>query len=286
MPLFTNGQIQSYKGYEHWYIGLNLGTSSFYGDVSDRNSAFSNISPFSGDFYSDRNFMYGLMLTKKVNGLFWTRINLLASTLEGTNDNINLRFKSDVVEFSGMGMLNFSEIIGGENYERPVNVYAFVGAGLISYRSWKSMIDPDSIVETEGTGKSKAVNFVIPMGLGVDYRVTDQFTVTGEFALRRVGSDRLDAHSDREIRQEGYGMVSLGLHYQFEMPDGLFRRNIRHTGKSNDPAIRAYNKKKATVMKTKGYKKAIRDKRRLERQKKEWLIFQLFKKTRLDMATE
>lgn len=282
----AKGQIQGYRGYEHWYIGLNLGTSSFYGDISERSGAFSNINPFSGNFYQDRDFMFGLMLTKKINGVFWTRLNLLAGTMDASNSTGNLYFKSDVVEFTGIGMLSLTEIFLGEDITRPVNAYAFVGGGIVSYRSWKRMIDTDSLIDMEGTGKRKAVNFVLPVGLGVDYRVTDQFTLTGEFSIRRLGTDRLDAHSKDGSYREGYGLISLGLHYQFEMPEAIMKRNIRHTGKSTDPAIRAYNKKKAAVMKTKGYKQAKRDKRRLERQKKEWLILQLFKRSRLDMATE
>jgi len=282
----AKSQIQGYRGYEHWYIGLNLGTSSFYGDISERSGAFSNINPFSGDFYQDRDFMFGLMLTKKINGVFWTRLNLLAGTMDASNSTENLYFKSDVVEFTGIGMLSLTEMFLGEDITRPINAYAFVGGGIVSYRSWKRMIDTDSLIDMEGAGKRKAVNFVLPVGVGVDYRVTDQFTLTGEFSLRRLGTDRLDAHSKDGSYREGYGLISLGLHYQFEMPEAIMKRNIRHTGKSTDPAIRAYNKKKAAVMKTKGYKQAIRDKRRLERQKREWLILQLFKRSRLDMATE
>jgi hypothetical protein len=277
---------QGYRGYEHWYIGLNLGTSKFYGDISGKTSGFSNTNPFSGDFYNDRGFMYGLMLTKRFNGIFWTRLNLLTTTLGSENENLHLYFKSDLVEFSLSGIVSFSEMFGGHDPDRMLNVYAFAGAGMVSYRAWKRQLETDSLIETEGTGRRKAANMVFPFGVGVDYRITPQFTISGEISLRHLQTDRVDAHGGDRGMNEGYGYINLGLHYQFDMPEGLFRRNTRYNGKSTDPAIRAYNKDKATVMKTKAYKQAIRDKRRLEREKKEWLILKLFKKTRLDMATE
>ncbi|MFO7723893.1 MAG: outer membrane beta-barrel protein [Bacteroidales bacterium] len=279
-------QAQGYRGYEHWYIGLNLGTSKFYGDISGKTSGFSNASPFSGDFYNDRGFMYGLMLTKRFNGIFWTRLNLLTTTLGSENENLDFYFKSDLVEFSLSGIVSLSEMIGGNDPDRLLNVYAFAGAGMVSYRAWKRQLDTDSLIETEGTGSRKAANMVFPFGLGVDFRVTPEFTISGEFSLRHLQTDRVDAHGGDRGMNEGYGYINLGLHYQFDMPEGVFRRNTRYNGKSTDPAIRAYNKDKATVMKTKAYKQANRDKRKLEREKKEWLILKLFKKTRLDMATE
>jgi hypothetical protein len=279
-------QSQGYRGYEHWYIGLNLGTSKFYGDISGKNSGFSNSNPFSGDFYNDRGFMYGLMLTKRFNGIFWTRLNLLTTTLGSENESLNLYFKSDLIEMSLSGIVSISEMMGGHDPDRLLNVYAFAGVGMVSYRAWKRQMETDSLIETEGTGRRKAANMVFPFGLGVDYRVTPQFTISGEFTLRHLQTDRVDAHGGDRGMNEGYGYINLGLHYQFDMPEGLFRRNSRYNGKSTDPAIRAYNKDKATVMKTKAYRQAIRDKRRMEREKKEWLIMKLFKKTKLDMATE
>jgi opacity protein-like surface antigen len=277
--LSMQGQIEGYRSYEHWYIGLNLGSSNFYGDISGRNHAFN------GSFTGNRSFMYGITLTKRFNGVFWSRLNLLTGTIKSVNESMNLQFKSDAVEFSGLAMLSITEMLMGADQDRMFNIYAFVGPGLSNYRSWKREIDTDSLIETEGAGKAKTTSFIIPMGLGLDYRVTDQFTMTAEFSLRNIRSDRMDAHSQSDPIQEGYGNINLGFHYQFDMPEVLVRRG-KYNGKSTDPSIRAYNKKKATVMKTKAYKKANRDKRRMEREKKEWLILQLFKKTRLNMATE
>lgn len=282
----TKAQGNGYKGFEHWYIGLNLGTSKFYGDVSGRTSSFSNANPFSGSLYRDRDFMYGITLTKRFSGIFWTRFNLLAGALDAQENDLNLYFKSDIVEFSGVAMLSLSDIIGGADPQRRLNVYTYAGAGLLSYRAWKRQLANDSLIDTEGTGKHKASDFIIPMGIGVDYRINGQFTITGELSLRNVRSDRLDAHASVNAGQEGYGYINIGAHYQFDMPEGLFRGSKRYNGKSSDPALKAYNKRKATIMKTDGYRKGLRTKRKLERARKEWVFLKFFRKTHLDMATE
>ncbi len=282
----AKAQSQPYRSYEHWYIGISFGSANFYGDISGRNNTFSNINPFSGDFYRDRGFMYGLMMTKRFSGVFWTRLNLLTGTLGSQEDDLKLYFKSNLLEFSGICMINLSEVIGGSNPDRLFNAYAFAGAGLLSYSAWKRKVMGDSLIDSEGAGRRKALDFMIPMGIGIDYRINNQFTVNAEFTFRNLSSDRLDAHADGNKGQEGFGLISVGFNYQFDMPEGLFKRNTRHTGKSTDPAIRAYNRRKATVMKTEGYKQGMRNKRIFERQKREWLIMKLFKKTTLDMATE
>lgn len=279
-------ETQNYKSFEHWYLGLSLGTTKFYGDVSSRRNSFSNTNPFSGEFYSDRNFMYGLTLTKKFSGIFWTKMNLLTGTLSSSDETQDYYFKSDIVEISATGMLNLTDIFLGNDPQRPLNVYAYAGMGALSYRAWKRQQQTDSLIDTEGTGRNKALNLVIPLGIGAEYRITETFTVTGEFSLRNLRADNLDAHASINTSQEGYGYINLGLYYQFDMPEGLFRRNNRYNGKSSDPAIRAYNKRKSNIMKTDGYRKGLRVKRQLERERKEWLIFRFFKKTHLDMATE
>ena len=270
----------SYPNYEHWYISLNLGSSNFYGDISERRSAFS------GGLFGNRDFMYGLSLTKKFNGVFGMRMHLLTGQLTDVNEELNMHFRSEILELSATGMLNLTNIFLGENIDRVVDVYAFVGGGMLRHRSWKRDVDTDTLIEAYGTGRRRNNAFVIPMGAGAEFRVTPTFTVTTEITLRNVQTDRLDAHINMSNAQEGYGLFMLGLNYQFEMPAELMRRNTRHTGKSSDPALRAYNRRKATVMKTRGYREGMRDRRQYERQKREWLIFRIFRRTRLDMATE
>jgi hypothetical protein len=286
VPQSTSAQFSSYRSFEQWYIGISLGSTRFYGDISGRSHSYSQTNPFSGTFYQNRDFMYGISLTKRFGGVFWTRFNLLNGTLDSEEDDLNLYFKSDIVEFSGHAILNFTEIFLGADPQRPVNVYAYAGLGILSYRAWKRQIQTDSLIDTEGTGSQKALNIIIPLGIGVDYRVNSNFTVTGEFSLRNLRSDRLDAHSSVNTGQEGYGFINVGFHYQFDMPEGMFRNNNRYNGKSSDPAIRAYNKHKSNIMKTEGYREGMRAKRRIEWERKEWLILKLFKKTHLDMATE
>ncbi len=276
----TSAQNPAYERYEHWYLGLSLGSSNFYGDISERSRTFSS------PLFTDRNFLYGITLTKKFNNIFGARLNLLTGTFDDSRDELNFYFRSEAIEFSGIAMFSITGIILGNDPDRMINAYLFFGPGIIRYRSWKKSLTETDFLETEGTEGKKSTDFAIPIGFGVDYRLTDQFTITGELSFRNVRSDRMDAHTDDSRLQEGYGYINLGLHYQFDMPEGVFRRNSRYTGKSTDPAIRAYNKRKATVMKTKAYRDGLRAKRIHEREKKDWLIFKLFKKTRLDMATE
>lgn len=279
-------QTNTHRGYEHWYLGLNLGSSSFYGDISERKRGLSHSIPLTGNFYSNRNFMYGLTLSKHISPTFWARMNVLAGNISSERIDKGLYFKSNVVELSSIIMLNLSEMIWGRDRERIFKLYIFAGAGVTLHSSWKRDILTDTLVDSEGIGKNNASSLVIPAGMGLEYVVTDRFTIQGEFSLRNLGSDRLDAHTNETRSPEGYGFITIGLNYRIEMPESLWPRRNPYTGKSNDPALRAYNRRKAVVMKTDGYKRGIRDRRKFERQHREWFIFELFRKTTLDMAKE
>jgi hypothetical protein len=282
--LFSSGltfaQYPMYPRYEHWYLGLQLGSSNFYGDISERSSAFS------GGVFNNRKFMYGATFTKKFNALFGTRLNLLTGVLSDASEDLSLQFKSEVVEISALGYFGLTGAILGDDYDRPYDVFLYVGAGMLGHRTWKRDLLLDTLTETDGTGRKSSKAFMIPMGVVAEYRLASDFTITAEFTLRNVQTDRLDAHSSLDKNREGYGYIALGMNYQFDMPEGIFRRNSRHTGRSSDPALKAYNRKKKTVMKTRGYREGQRDKRRYQREKKDWLIFRIFKRSRIEMATE
>ncbi|MDT8309347.1 MAG: outer membrane beta-barrel protein [Bacteroidales bacterium] len=281
----VDAQITNYHFHEQWYVGLTLGSSTFYGDLTDKTNKLSRNNPFQQSFYNDRKFMYGLTMSKRVNGAFWLRANFLSGNIQSTKESVNMFFKSNMYEFSLIGMVNFSELIAGGDRDRPVNIYGFAGIGMASYASWKRDLFTDSLIRKVGNGKRNQ-EFLFPFGVGVDYKVNNYFTVNAEVSMRKVSGDDLDAHLDANGPFEGFGYLSVGINYQFDMPQGVFSTRKKYTGKSTDPALKAYNRNKKIVMKTKGYRKGMRYKRSMERKKKEWALVQMFKKTRVNIATE
>lgn len=283
----VNAQYSRYRFHEQWYFGVSLGSNSFYGDLTDRKNTFARNNPFQGDFYKDRKFMYGFDMTKRFNSIFYMRGSLIWGNIASTSETENMYFRSNMRELSISAMFNFSEIIMGEDPDRPLNVYGFIGIGSARYTTYKRDLITDTVVSSVGIGRDgKAKGILFPMGLGVNYQITDDICVNGEITLRRLEADNLDSHLDDAKQFEGYGYLSLGISYRFNMPQGMFWKPPTHNRKSSDPSLKAYNRKKRTSMQTTQHKKAVSLKKKMVRKKRQWAIVQFFKRSRLNVAKE
>jgi tetratricopeptide (TPR) repeat protein len=147
--------------------------------------------------------------------------------------------------------LNLSHLIGGYNPERVVNFKLIAGIGVVftqgmlTDQETGSLIDPgtlnpealDHLSEppdpTTGIGgrddelyyPDNVVTFNVPLGLGVDFRVSDQFEINLENIFCGTGSDAIDNFKDDAgnafFNNDMYNYTSLGLTYKFGQGDNL-----------------------------------------------------------------
>jgi hypothetical protein len=144
-----------------------------------------------------------------VRGTFgWSRIRGDDFRSQSTGDDAarfryirNLHFRNDIVELTGSGVIDLFEN-RGTFLRRPQLVpYAYAGLGIIYHNpraktpqnfgekggEWVSL----QPLETEGISYSR-VQFVIPGGVGVRYRLTDRFDFAFEVGFRYSFTDYLD----------------------------------------------------------------------------------------------
>lgn len=118
--------------------------------------------------------------------------------------NRNLRFRSDIVELSAVGVIDLFENRGTYLKRRDFSPYIFLGvAGF--YHNPKAANEAGEFVAlqplgTEGQFSSKGgypspykrLQLSIPFGLGVNYKLSRQFSLGYEIGWRKTFTDYLD----------------------------------------------------------------------------------------------
>ena len=260
---------------EEWNVGLGVGANTFYGDLTDKFNRFLSNTPFSKYFYQDRQAMAVFVLEKKINMYFGVRGYLSYGNIKSTKESDKQYFKAHLFEYSLSGTIDFTNLFGGYNRYRQWSIYGAIGIGFTESRTWKYDMISGKLIGTNGFGRPKheggkyvpMTETVLPMAVGFRYKFIPQFSMNIELALHPIRTDKLDATIADDSWWEGYGIIWLGFNYHFDLPDHwqIGNRNPRYNGRSNDPAIKAFNKRKAVVMKTKGYKKGLKRRKKMKR---------------------
>ncbi len=269
----ASGQLQAqghYRFTRSWNTSFFVGTTNFHGDVSDQTNSFQNSNPFSKYFYQDRRFGFGIYLDKMFNPYFGVRGILMYAAMKGTKESEKIYFTGNFFEYSLSAVLDFTNMFQGIDKYRKYQIYGFIGIGFTETRSELYNLHTDSLiykvgyhVPKEGRGPERLTELTMPVGLGGRYKVGKQFSVFAEFTSHVVFSNKIDAYPVEGTNYESVGMINVGITYFFRLPNHWSTGgNPRYNGKSSDPAIRKFNKRKRVVMQTKANKRAVKRRRR------------------------
>lgn len=263
---------------EEWSASGYISTSNFYGDLTDKSNRFFSNTPFSKYFYQDRQAVFGFALEKKINIYFGIRGNISYGNVKSTKESVKQYFTAHVFEYNLMGTVDFTNIFMGYNRYRSWSIYGFLGIGFTESRTWKRSMLTDKIVGTNGFGIPKKeggryipmTETVLPIGLGFKYQFVKEFSLNFEISLHPIRTDKLDATISDDTWRDGYGLISVGATYHFDLPDHwqVGNRRPRYNGKSSDPAIKAFNKKRHTIMSTKSSRRAMKKRYKPKRRRR------------------
>ncbi len=166
------------------------GNSSYFGELKDKKE------------YLDPKVNINVGLQYFLTSRISTRAELTFFQLRGTDVNSpdqsrvnrNLSFKSNNLELNVSGAIGLFPL-GQRFYQRPpINVYAFVGVGLL-YTNPKAELDGKKYalqpLQTEDVKYSR-FQFVIPYGIGARLKVNPFFNVALEGGYRLTFTDYLD----------------------------------------------------------------------------------------------
>ncbi len=183
--------------YENWDISTNLGLTQFYGDVSSHG--------FFKKLNGESSFSPDIKIRKMFNPYWGTGLSVFYTGLSSIKD---IKTDGTVVNYSLSGSyydanlflyVNLSNLLFNYKSTRKWNLFGTVGFG---YGMWNSMLT-DHITgisiksgTPNGTTTFATSGMVVPIGLGLNYRLSKHWGVQlgGEF--RTVLNDDVDVWHD------------------------------------------------------------------------------------------
>lgn len=216
-PAQQAGAIPVYVYSEHngWMISVHGGSNLFYGDVT--------VYPLwpAKEYNNERKWAMGVSLDKEFNTYVQARGNLIYGTLSGTKREYsngspaNIYFDATLFEYSAALKLTL-------NAENPFSVYCYGGLGFVHFRSQRKDLRTNAVLMSYGYDQnnnktSPTIEAMAPLGIGFDYRFTDNLSVNLDISLRIVNTDKLDAtiSNPNPFFQDMYGYTAIGLSYRF-----------------------------------------------------------------------
>jgi len=270
-------QAQTYRLSQQWKIGAYIGATKFYGDLTDNSNSILNNTPFSSYFYQDRKVAGSFYIEKWINPYVGIRGMFFGGELKSTQESSKQYFEANYFDYSLAMSLNFSSMIWGPDNNRNLSIYGFGGIGLSESRTWKYDMNTGKIIATNGFGdpnheggaRKPMTEMVFPVGLGISLFASNPLSVNIEGHLHYVTTNKLDATPVDGTTFETVGFISIGLVYSFNISGLRFGGGNYRTfeGRSNDPALREFNKRKRVVMQTKMSRKAMKKRKKFRHQR-------------------
>ncbi|MDP2721693.1 MAG: SPOR domain-containing protein [Bacteroidales bacterium] len=235
-----SGQTQSFKADQSytydWQFNYHLGFTQFYGDASN-NGYFKKLSGESG-------FGTGVTARKSLSSNFAVGATFLYSKLKShkiksaIGSAVDFTLSGNYTDGSVHLYVDLSNLFWGEA-NRKFNVYTTIGLGFASWNtqladnlSGQVIISGDT-VNGITTKKSGAV---IPVGLGINYLLGNNWALNFEGNLRSVMNDDVDMWADGfKFDQPFY--TQIGISYYFNAGGSKKERKVRgeRPRKSNQP---------------------------------------------------
>ncbi|RLD67065.1 MAG: hypothetical protein DRI84_03400 [Bacteroidetes bacterium] len=270
-------QAQNYRLSQQWKLGAYIGATKFYGDLTDNSNSILNNTPFSSFFYEDRKLAGSFYIEKWINPFVGIRGMFFGGSVKSTQESSKQYFEANYYDYSLLLTLDFTSMIWGADNGRNISIYGFGGIGLSESQTLKYDLTSGSILATngfgepkrEGSGRRPMTETVFPVGLGISLFASNPLSVNIEGHLHYVATNKLDATPVDGTNFESVGFISVGIVYSFNIKGLRFggRNYQTFEGRSNEPALREFNKRKRVVMNTKMNRKAMKKRKKFRHQR-------------------
>jgi hypothetical protein len=187
----------------NWSINLNIGFTSYYGDLSQYDMNFTNKLLF------ESKPAYGFKLTKQIKS-----VGVSGQVIYGgfkSDYKPEYTFETRIVEYSAQAGLNVASLV----YPRKTLKYGmefYVGLGQFIFNtSVDGLQDGQQIPDAYSTGVPEFVYF---FGTELSVKLNDQISFTTNLSIRQAQNDNIDkyvAHDDFDY----YSLLNIGITYSF-----------------------------------------------------------------------
>jgi hypothetical protein len=191
--------------WENWSINLNAGLTSFFGDLSKYDTEImEKLTKESGLAFSG-------ILTKHVNSKIGFSGQLLYGTLKGEN-NSKVSFEATVIEYNAHLRINVVNLFSPYNIAKMgIEFYGGIGQYLFKTTQY-DLRNNENKINVLDTGTPEFLYF---FGVGLSYKVTDKFRITGDFGVRQAQNDKLDDFV-KNNNNDYYSYLSIGVTYHID----------------------------------------------------------------------
>lgn len=215
-----------------WDVGLNLGLTQFYGDVSSHTyfKKLSGESRIGVQVYAKRMFNPAVGIGV---GLFSTGIKSIKDRNKGQVVSYNLGGNYD--DLTVFAYANFNNLFGSYDENRRLSVYGTLGLGVSTWNTALTNNITGAVVHSgsnDGTRTYASKAMCVPLGLGLDYKINDRWSVHAAGTFTTVLSDDLDLwHDGAKYDQLFY--THVGVSYYLKPGHGNFLKKKKNREKEN-----------------------------------------------------
>jgi hypothetical protein len=218
----------------NWVIDLNIGFAEFFGDAANDNyfKKFNGQLSFTGGLTARKmivpffgiggNFQYAGLYSKKLYNAMGQPVNF---ELIGNYNDFNIH-----------GYIDFGSLFWGYNEKRWFTVYTTLGIGVAF---WNSSLYDHVAGTVKNSGniyngiKYNKVSAVVPIGVGLNFKVAKNWALNLEGNLRTVLSDDVDVWDDGFPFDQPF-LTTLGVSYYINYGFGKKKKNCGCKKKSYD----------------------------------------------------
>ncbi|NOY51786.1 MAG: hypothetical protein GXO88_14635 [Chlorobi bacterium] len=191
----TNNSSKGFAG--NLEINYSLGFSQFYGDASS--------SGFFKKFSGETGFAQSLGIKKHFSPVFAVGLNAYYGcveshkTLNGSGAAVDFSLLGTYGDINLRAYVDFNNLFWGRDYKRKLSAFGWLGIG---YGFWSTGLTDNTTGDYREIGNTvagstggetyKKSGAVVPLGLGIKYRISPKWAVNAVGDFRTILNDDLD----------------------------------------------------------------------------------------------
>ena len=173
-----------------WSIGAHFGPTQFFGDL--REYDFFPVTGNSTDTHSEWGTIQGgLTVGKQLSYLFGLRGDVTIGNLTGMKRRFYSRyFEGNYADAGLSGTVNLKGLLLGPTKMKHWKIDGYVGFGMVWYDAQAYELGSGVLLRTTGGTTN---DWMIPMGLTINYELTKRLDLGLDFRVNHTNSDFIDA---------------------------------------------------------------------------------------------
>jgi len=222
---------------DNWELNYNFGFSQFYGDASSNGffKKFSGELGIAQSFHVKKHFTAAFALG--LNGYYGCAKS--HKTTSGSGSAVDFTLAGGYGDINIRAYLDLNSLFWGYNRNRKISIYTWLGFG---YGFWDSGLTDNSNGDYQESGNIvtgtndtyKKGGATVPIGLGIDYRINDNWSINAVGDYRTILNDDLDVwRGGAEF--DNLFFMGFGVSYHINPGFGKRKTKTRKVKESKPP---------------------------------------------------